>query len=704
MFDNEDVRSIGAARNGDDTGALRAEADMGRAPSTSRRKLLAAAGMTGAALLAQGLWGGRAANVYGNEGTVSGSVYGTQSCCGTQPQGAVVAASIAGLRAEMSPHADCIYYVTDPGQEGPFRFDPADTASPDNIGTVLVSTSGARFKRIYEDEVNVKWFGAKGDGAANDWEALQRAFDYVLNGDGGMIRIPAGTYVIVSRSVMVWGSNLRVIGDGQDVTIIKKSGSAGQTGDCFNVAGKVQNSYYYGEFGAGDYAQKLQYTGPTIQSRNINIEGITLDSLLTVPHPQANNMGVSNTDGLIVRDCTFRNALQTNVAIVNDALVSMNGLNRFYNCTFTGSMQHSVRVISYNTGPFVGNMAEFYGCRFHNVMGADTVSREIIGRQAHFYYRGGLLSDQVGAKLIGCHFDSTGSIVTSNRNMNLHILDCTIDNGICLQGSGDSNLVIRGNKFRGIGAKTNFTDEAYLYIRTMNIIKFHDNTLPLAPASGTSLPTLVMAAVKDVSVSGNKNVSLEIGAVTATSVNEGITIVANTFNKPTSESGIHHLRLRGKSIVATGNVFNDTCVFATAALSGAQIVGNRFKLGVDLAGRQIVDGIPGTVTHSVIAHNSCETGTAVSAETMFAPASVYDSCIVDLNEIRFSDGTVTGETVRRPSMPTAGYFARGHRVIHTSPAIAGTAPNHYLLAGWIRITDGSAHTLNVDWVEDRVPI
>jgi hypothetical protein len=503
---------------------------------------------------------------------------------------------------------------------------------------------------------------------------------------------------------MVWGSNLRIIGDGQEATTILKSGSAGQTGDCFNVAGKTNNAYYYGEFGSGDYAVKLQYTGPTIQSRNICIEGLTLDTLLTVPHAQANNMGITNTDALTVRDCTFKNAPQTNLAIVNDALSTRNGLNRFYNCTFTGSMQHSVRVISYNSGPMVGNLAEFYECRFLNVMGADVTAKEIVGRQTHFYYRGGLLSDQVGAKLVNCYFDSTGSIVTSNRNMNLHMIGCTIDNGIFLQGSGDSGVVIRGNTFTGIGAKTNFTEEAYLCIRSINNIRFQDNTLPLSPASGNSLPTLWAAAVKDVTISGNKNLSLELGAVTAASLNESIMIASNTFNKPTHLPDSNNLRIRGKGIAIIGNMLNETYIEVTEAVTGAQIVGNRFKLSTDRPGLQIIDGSPGKMTHSVLTSNYCEAGEGVSANKTFVPVSLYETCIADHNEIRFQNGTVTGETVRRAAMPDSGFFFKGHRVAHTAPAIVGTAPNLFLLKGWIRITDGSAHVLNVDWIEDRVPM
>ncbi|MDF2714295.1 MAG: hypothetical protein K0R28_1220 [Paenibacillus sp.] len=670
--------------------------------SWSRRKLLAAAGIAGAAWVAQSWRVGGNTEVYGKGKSVTDDVYGSGSCCGAEQYGTIVSARIEQLRTELSPDPSCLYYVTDHGQEGPFRYDPADTSTSDNTGTVLVSVGGARFQRIYGDEVNVKWFGAKGDGIADDWEALQRAIDFVLNSGGGTIRIPRGTYKIVSRSVMVWGSNLRILGDGQEATVIVKSGSAGQTGDCFNVAGKTNNAYYFGDFGAGDYAVKLQYTGPTIQSRNICIEGLTLDSQLTVPHPQANNMGITNTDALTVRDCTFRNALQSNLALVNNALSTMNGLNRFYNCTFTGSMQHSVRVISYNSGPHVGNRAEFYECRFLNVMGVDTTSSEIVGRQTHFYYRGGLLSDQVGAKLVHCYFDSTGSIVTSNRNMNLQIIDCTIEGGLCLKGNGESGIVVKGNVFTGAGVKTNFTDEPYIYIRTTFNALFENNQLPLTIASGTGAPIVMFDYVRDGVVVRNKNLSLELESTST----DRIVIKENTFAKHAGLPDNRTLLLRGKGLVIEGNVFNNSYVTAMAAVSESQIRGNHFALDVELSTQQIMDAdsVSGSMTNMIITGNVCRAGAAISANKTFVPASISEKCIVDQNEIRFHDGTVTGETLRRNSLPTAGYFLKGARIIHSNPSMHGTAPNQYVLTGWTRITEGHMHVLNVDWVEQRNPL
>jgi hypothetical protein len=64
--------------------------------------------------------------------------------------------------------------------------------------------------------------------------------------------------------------------------------------------------------------------------------------------------------------------------------------------------------------------------------------------------------------------------------------------------------------------------------------------------------------------------------------------------------------------------------------------------------------------------------------------------------------TTTGRNIRSASaMPTSGEYAQGDFVFNTAPAEAGSSSSKYVILGWSRLTTGTGHTLNTDWVQCR---
>lgn len=53
------------------------------------------------------------------------------------------------------------------------------------------------------------------------------------------------------------------------------------------------------------------------------------------------------------------------------------------------------------------------------------------------------------------------------------------------------------------------------------------------------------------------------------------------------------------------------------------------------------------------------------------------------------------------AQPSSGYYIRGAFVKRTTPTVAGTSPNQYVVTGYWRLTTGNAHVANTDWVEVR---
>jgi len=90
------------------------------------------------------------------------------------------------------------YHSSGDGGGGTFYYD-ATARMQDNGATVIKGNKAkGRFVRDCEENyVNVKWFGARGNGTADDTAAIQAAIDALPNG-GGTVVLPGGTYNISS--------------------------------------------------------------------------------------------------------------------------------------------------------------------------------------------------------------------------------------------------------------------------------------------------------------------------------------------------------------------------------------------------------------------------------------------------------------------------------------------------------------------------
>jgi type II secretory pathway pseudopilin PulG len=70
--------------------------------------------------------------------------------------------------------------------------------------------------------VNVKSYGAEGDGVTDDTSAIQSAIDAAYTAGGGIVYVPEGTYLLSSSLVIK--ANVRLIGAGTRATILQQSG------------------------------------------------------------------------------------------------------------------------------------------------------------------------------------------------------------------------------------------------------------------------------------------------------------------------------------------------------------------------------------------------------------------------------------------------------------------------------------------------
>lgn len=93
-----------------------------------------------------------------------------------------------------------------------YKYDPSDRSSPDDSATVIVNAAGQRFKAVFNtQQINVKLFGAIGDGVADDWPAIQKAINTIVNHPNlpRTLFFPQGVYSISKPLIVaVWnGTN-----------------------------------------------------------------------------------------------------------------------------------------------------------------------------------------------------------------------------------------------------------------------------------------------------------------------------------------------------------------------------------------------------------------------------------------------------------------------------------------------------------------
>ena len=123
------------------------------------------------------------------------------------------------------------YYTQGDGGEGLYVWNASGTTA-DNGGTIIAPTgfsTGRWYLQIVNDTVNVKQFGAYGNGVANDQPAIQAAINWFaagsyFGGTGGTVYMPVGVYQINS-GITINNAFTRLVGAG---------GGTGHDGSAYN--------------------------------------------------------------------------------------------------------------------------------------------------------------------------------------------------------------------------------------------------------------------------------------------------------------------------------------------------------------------------------------------------------------------------------------------------------------------------------------
>ncbi|MBK5209058.1 MAG: hypothetical protein JJE44_06090 [Flavobacteriaceae bacterium] len=288
-------------------------------------------------------------------------------------------------------------------------------------------------RELNENIINVKNHGVRGDGISDDWASIQKLIDSLANNDGGILFFPEGRYIVKDKTLLLWGKNITILGEPKNKTIFEKQGSAGWWGELLTISGKASGGKYYGSFGKTDYNRFVIYDGVNEPSKNITINNIFFTTNSAEISSKANNVAIFNSNGVIIKNCVFSNAPQTNLAIVNNTLKSYNKWVIVSDCIFQDSGNHNVRVISYNQGKYLGNQVYIKNSIFKTVLNSDK-SLELKDEKVHLWYRAGQGSDNISLTVENCKFDKTGKIRSTVNASNFKLKSSIVVNKVELLG------------------------------------------------------------------------------------------------------------------------------------------------------------------------------------------------------------------------------------------------------------------------------
>lgn len=201
-------------------------------------------------------------------------------------------------------------------------------------------TGKAEFSRTVEarlqDVIDVKDFGAVGDGVANDAIAINAAITAAIAAGGGTVYFPAGKYKCTTRiGTFVNAENISLIGYGAEI----------QNYAGVNIHGLI-------EFGDATTNGYVLYTATTTTVNNLTILGIKFTSSngFTTKWADQLPLSINTAKNVLIKDCYFEN---WDFAAINFGALCKDGL--VDSCTFyssevdAGHSNYGVRIFCYGT-------------------------------------------------------------------------------------------------------------------------------------------------------------------------------------------------------------------------------------------------------------------------------------------------------------------------------------------------------------------
>lgn len=615
------------------------------------------------------------------------------------------------------------------------------------------------------DIVDVKTFGAKGDGVTDDTAAIQAAFNYVNAQGGGSVYLPSGRYrkadTVGSQWTMYSNTTLCGAGDSSvifwdDKDTVPRSGN--DLLSCSNA-----NNITFKDFKIEGTA--LIYTNETNQKQTLTgsvidglrIENVTIEKVryMATAFSYAKNVVMSgNRLDYVVRD-GLRCTNSENVVITGNTLRRV---------ADDAVALHSLDAATTPGSGFVVANNTFEACQGIKVLGAKALT--ITGNVLRRCMRGP----------IDVRLPATGS------EGNTPVLFVQIVNNQILDtfGAMGTNFAIRVSQLLGRddgGLATfpgiNSAPFAYNYLNNLDSgtpvvigamgVRICGNTIARTLPHGVNYSDYGYGDLFDRTITGF------VGDPVISS--SDFDLHGLDFVLPASNAQIHDNNISGMGLLFAAVLLTVTGATNTQDAASISIQSNHFfdcpgtgvrcsLTGSGNGAKQVViqnnlfdldpyfraathnsdntwsstGGVIGISTTNTtgwlaggnVFKNVAQTGIVGNVTEECAPNIVYSDFVGNgdnsgnkgvrqlpaaaVNLIVPINGDPTSATfgqidnlprMRSSSIITTGRYVRGHRVILDTPTVAGAASSQYVINGWVRLTTGSGHVLNTDWAEMR---
>lgn len=479
------------------------------------------------------------------------------------------------------------YATAGDGGQGLFRWVAADAATA-NDGTIVQPTAGGgRFYRMFAGEINVRWFGAVGDGVIDDGARFLAAVNAAVTA-GRPLYVPAGTFLLTTWTAPNLTGELVLRGDGNTLSIIR--GPSTST-DFVNVrAGVTARGIKFKTF-----RQVFDFSSLS-GTRQARIEGCAFDTFNRALYwdtasPDANTLRqVRVTDSwftgslsdcididgavsvVVVRNNLFETVKGSAMIIGRDVVASH---DLWHEVTFSDNDIDGMTAISASdstTGILVygrklqahnNRMKDFVGGASNELWGIYTKCRQVVTAGNTFE---NFTTAGVGPYMINIKGDNEAATDSTPAGYN-HVV---ANNQILQQGSADGkgtgirlyneDVLVTGNKVRGclIGIESTSSPSHRRKMIVGNMIEGPALSGGLTVASTFGMSLSIDGGEVEVKSNTIRNCRIGIRPTT-TGTCDRFDIVGNTFLMPTAAENHIDSNQTGtfSNVTINGNIFHN---------------------------------------------------------------------------------------------------------------------------------------------------